>query len=153
LPGGAATGADLLGRVTSNLHLPRARVLAVGSYASVVYPSEKDQRHATHGVQVRVVEYRLEGVAGAEPPYRLVTTILDEAQAPAADLAPPYHEPWEIEGALAELKTHLRGVEVVLRSKTADMVRQEFAPHSRRRGLMSQPPSGSQGEQYRNQEP
>jgi len=126
---GVATGADLLRRVTSNLHLPRVRELAVGSYVSVAYPSEKDRRHATRGVQVRVVEYRPEGVAGAEPPYRLVTTILDEAQAPVADLAPPYHERWEIEGALAELKTHLPGAQVALRSKTADLVRQEFAPH------------------------
>jgi len=101
--------------VKSNLRLPRATVLADGSYISVVYPSEKDRRHAANGVRVRVVEYRLEGVADAEPLYRLVTTILDEAQAPAADLAALYHERWEIEGALAELKTHLRGAQVVLR--------------------------------------
>jgi len=117
---------SLLWRVKSNLRLPRATVLADGSYLSVVYPSEKDRRHATNGIQVRVVEYRLEGVADAEPLYRLVTTILDEAQAPAADLAALYHERWEIEGALAELKTHLRGAQVVLRSKTPDLVRQEF---------------------------
>jgi len=136
----AATGADLLWRVKSNLRLPRATVLADGSYLSVVYPSEKDWRHATNGVQVRVVEYRLEGVADAEPLYRLVTTILDEAQAPAADLAALYHERWEIEGALAELKTHLRGAQLVLRSKTPDLVRQEFwgllLAHFAVRGLM-----------------
>jgi len=112
--------------VRSNLRLPRAVVLADGSYLSVVYPCEKDRRHATNDVRVRVVEYRLEGVADAEPLYRLVTTILDEAQAPAADLAALYHERWEIEGALAELKTHLRGAQVVLRSKTPHLVRQEF---------------------------
>ncbi len=123
---GVATGADLLWRVKSNLRLPRATVLGDGSYLSVVYPSEKDRRHAANGVQVRVVEYRLEGVADAEPLYRLVTTILDEAQAPAADLAALYHERWEIEGALAELKTQLRGARAVLRSKTPDLVRQEF---------------------------
>jgi len=114
----AATGADLLWRVKGNLRLPRATVLADGSYLSTVYPSEKDRRHATNGIQVRVAEYRLQGVADAEPLYRLVTRILDPAQAPAADLAALYHERWEIEGALAELKTHLRGAQVVLRSKT-----------------------------------
>src|SRR4029450_9133202 len=82
--------------------------------------------HRTGGVGVRVVEYRLEGIAGAEPLYRLVTTLLDPGQAPAADLAALYHERWEIEGALAELKTHLRGARVVLRSKTPELVRQEF---------------------------
>jgi IS4 transposase len=73
-----------------------------------------------------VAEHRLEGVADAEPLYRLVTTILDPAQAPAEELAALYHERWEIEGALAELKTHLRGAGIVLRSKTPALVRQEF---------------------------
>jgi len=108
---GVAAGADLLWRVKSNLRLPRATVLADGSYLSTVYANEKDRRHAANGVQVRVVEYRLEGVAESEPLYRLVTTILDPAQAPASDLAALYHERWEIEGALAELKTHLRGAQ------------------------------------------
>ena len=66
---------------------------------------------------MRVVEYRLEGVAEAEPLYRLVTTILGPVKAPAADLAALYHERWEIEGALAELKTHLRGAQVVLAAR------------------------------------
>ena len=136
----AATGADLLWRVKGNLRLPRAAVLADGSYLSVVSPSEKDRRHCTGGIQVRVVEYRLQGVADAEPLYRLVTTILDPAQAPAAELAALYHERWEIEGALAELKTQLRGAQAVLRSKTADLVRQEFwgllLAHFAVRGLM-----------------
>ena len=104
-----ATGANLLWRVRSNLRLPRVAVLADGSYLCMVYPSEKDRRHATNGIQVRVVEYWLEGVTDVEPLYRLLTTILDPAQAPAADLAALYHERWEIEGALAELKTQLRG--------------------------------------------
>jgi len=75
---------------------------------------------------VRVIEYRLEGVPGAEPLYRLATTILDPSQAPAQELAALYHERWEIETALDELKTHLRGAKIVLRSKTPDLVRQEF---------------------------
>ena len=121
----ASTGADLLWRVKCNLRLPRETVLADGSYLTTVYPSEKDRRHRTGGVQVRVVEYRLEGVAEAEPLYRLVTTILNATTAPAAELAALYHERWEIEGALAELKTQLRGARVVLRSKTPELVKQE----------------------------
>ncbi len=58
--------------------------------------------------------------------YRLVTTVLDHAAAPALELATLYHERWEIETALDELKTHLRGAKIVLRSKTPDLVRQEF---------------------------
>src|SRR5262245_4543049 len=73
----AATGADLLWRVKRNLRLPREVRLVDGSYLTTIYPSEKDRRHKAAGVQVRVVEYRLEGVADTEPLYRLVTTILD----------------------------------------------------------------------------
>src|SRR5436190_4229128 len=68
----AATGADLLWRVKRNLRLPREVRLADGSYLSTIYPGEKDRRHRTAGTRVRVVEYRLEGVAEAEPLYRLV---------------------------------------------------------------------------------
>jgi hypothetical protein len=136
----AATGADLLWRVKRNLRLPRETVLGDGSYLTTVYPSEKSRRHRAEGVRVRTIEYRLEGIADAEPLYRLVTTILDPAQAPATDLAALYHERWEIEGALDELKTHLRGAGVVLRSKTPDLVRQEFwgllLAHFAVRGLM-----------------
>lgn len=120
------SGADLLWRIKKNMRLAREQCLADGSYLSRIYPSERDWRHQTNGVVVRVIDYRLEGVAEAEPIYRLLTTLLDPAQAPAADLAALYHERWEIETALDELKTHLRGARIVLRSKTPDLVRQEF---------------------------
>src|SRR3954471_19862359 len=116
--GAAATGADLPWRLKRNLRLPREARLADGSFLTTIYPGEKDRRHRTAGTRVRVVEYRLEGVADAEPLYRLVTTVLDPAAAPATELAALYHERWEIEGALAELKTRLRGARMVLRSKT-----------------------------------
>ena len=89
---------------------------------------------------VRVIEYRLEGLDGAESLYRLVTSILDPVEAPAVELAALYHERWEIETAFAELKTHLRGAKIVLRSKTPELVRQEFygllMTHFAVRGLM-----------------
>jgi hypothetical protein len=153
----ASTGADLLWRVEHNLRLPREAALADGSHLTTIYPSDKSRRHRTGGIRVRVVEYRLEGVAEAEPLYRVVTTILDPAQAPAAALAALYHERWAeqpkvpratargmaaegIEGALDELKTHLRGAGVVLRSKTPALARQEFwgllLAHLAVRGLM-----------------
>jgi hypothetical protein len=120
------SGADLLWRIKKNLRLACEKRLPDGSYLSRIYPSQRDWRHKTNGVTVRVIDYRLQGVAGAEPIYRLVTTILDHDQAPARELAALYHERWEIETALDELKTHLRGAKIVLRSKTPDLVRQEF---------------------------
>lgn len=135
-----ANGADLLWRVKKSLRLPCIRRLSDGSYLSQIYPSLKDRRHDTKGVQVRVIEYTLEGVPDAEPIYRLITTIMDPRRAPAQQLAILYHERWEIESAFDELKTHLRGPDIVLRSKKPDLVRQEFygliMAHFAVRGLM-----------------
>jgi Insertion element 4 transposase N-terminal/Transposase DDE domain len=134
----AATGTDLLWRVRKNILLPCEKRLPDGSYLSRIYPSQQDQRRS--GIVVRVIEYRLEGVEGAEPLYRLATTILSHERAPAPELAALYHDRWEIETALDELKTHLRGARIVLRSKTPDLVRQEFyglmMAHFAIRGLM-----------------
>ncbi len=135
-----ASGADLLWRVKKNLRLPCEKRLSDGSYRSIIYRSDQDRRRGSNGIRVRVMEYTLEGVAGAEPMYRLLTSILDPGQAPAQELAALYHERWEIETALDELKTHLRGSKIVLRSKTPDLVRQEFyglmMTHFAIRGLM-----------------
>lgn len=120
------TGAALIWRVKSNLRLPVRRRLSDGSYLSQVYASPRDRRLDRGGIWVRVIEYRLEGIADAEPLYRLVTNLLDEQAAPAAELAALYHERWEIESAFDELKTHLRGRQIVLRSKTPELVLQEF---------------------------
>jgi hypothetical protein len=55
-------------------------------------------------------------------------------------LAALYHERWLIETTLDEVKTHLRGAQIVLRSKTPELVRQEFCgllmAHFAIRGLM-----------------
>lgn len=135
-----ATGADLLWRIKKNLRLPCEKRLPDGSYLSRIYPSERDRRRQTQGVVVRVMEYRLEGVEDSEPIYRLLTTILDPDKALAEELAALYHERWEIETALDELKTHLRGARIVLRSKTPELVEQEFygllMAHFAIRGLM-----------------
>jgi hypothetical protein len=120
------TGAELLWRAKRNLRLEVLERFADGSYRSAIYASEADWRKRRNPLAVRVIEYRLEGVEHAEPFYRLVTTILDPAQAPAAELAALYSERWEIESAFDELKTHLRGARMVLRSKTPELVRQEF---------------------------
>ena len=134
------TKAELLWRIRKDLQLPCEKRLPDGSYVSQIYPSPQDRRHNTHGVTVRVIEYQLQDVPGSEPIYRLLTTVLDHQQAPAQELAALYHERWEIETALDELKTHLRGARIVLRSKTPELVRQEFygllLAHFAIRGLM-----------------
>jgi hypothetical protein len=136
----ARTGADLLWRTRQNARLDVDRRLPDGSYLSRIYASTSDRRNQRKGMVVRVIDYRLKDVKDAESIYRLITTILDPAQAPAKELAALYHERWEIETALDELKTHLRGAQIVLRSKTPELVEQEFygllMAHFAIRGLM-----------------
>jgi len=133
-------GADLLWRIKKNMVFPCEQRLADGSYLSQTYPSAKDRSKNTRGIKIRIIDYRLDGVPDAEPIYRVATSILDPEQAPAKELANLYHERWEIEAALDELKTHLRGAGIILRSKTPDLVRQEFygllMGHFAIRGLM-----------------
>jgi hypothetical protein len=134
------TGADLLWRTRQNARLEVDRRLPDGSYLSRLYLCISDRRNRRKAIVVRVIDYRLKDVPDAEPVYRLITTILDPKQAPARELAALYHERWEIETALDELKTHLRGAQIVLRSKTPELVKQEFygllMAHFAIRGLM-----------------
>jgi thymidylate kinase len=136
----AQTGADLLWRVRQNARLEVDQRLPDGSYLSRIYASTSGRRNQRKGIVVRVIDYRLDNVPGSEPLYRLITTILDPQQAPAKELAALYHERWEIETSLDELKTHLRGAQIVLRSKTPELVEQEFwgllMAHFAIRGLM-----------------
>ena len=137
----AGTGAQLLWRVKGNMQLERLRPFSDGSFLSAIYPTAKDRRRRTSGVGVRVVEYRLLGAgSGAGETYRLITSLTDPGDAPARELAALYAQRWEIESAFDELKTHLRGRGIVLRSKTPDLVRQEFygllLAHYAIRGLM-----------------
>jgi hypothetical protein len=120
------TGAQLVWRVTEQLCLPVLELLADGSYLSKIYPSPSHRRRDRGGVVVRVVEYELPGVEGSTARYRLLTSILDAALAPAQQLAELYRQRWEIELAFDEFKTHLRGRRIVLRSKTPELVMQEF---------------------------
>jgi hypothetical protein len=135
-----ATGAELVWRLKKDLILPREKSLPDGSFLSTFYESRRDRERCRNGIPVRVVEYTLEGLADAEPNYRLATTILVAEKAPAKELAALYHERWEIESSFDELKTHLRGRQITLRSKTPDLVTQEFygmmMAHFAIRGLM-----------------
>ena len=137
------TGAALLWRVSSNLQLPVVAELPDGSYLSVVFRSKLQAHHKAaiidsiragepvHPVQaiaVRVIEYDIPDRIGdgQREVVRLITTLLDPLEAPAIELAATYHERWEIEGLIDEIKTHQRGPGRVLRSKSPDLVEQEI---------------------------
>jgi hypothetical protein len=127
----AATGADLVWRTKQNAVLPVLQTFADGSYLSQIRAAT-DRRSGAAPTLVRVVEYTLAKDPGrpAQPaPIRLLTTICDPTQAPAAELAALYHQRWEFETTLDELKTHQRGPKVVLRSKQPEGVEQEVWAH------------------------
>jgi hypothetical protein len=137
----AGTGADLAWRIKKNLVFPPAQVLPDGSFLSIMpTPAENirlGQARAAgrtpaglpEGHLVRIIEYTVTIRAGDGStriePFRLVTTLLDHHQVPAAELAALYQQRWEIENSYGELKTRLRGAAFILRSRSPDLVRQE----------------------------
>jgi hypothetical protein len=137
----AATGADLAWRIKRNNVFWPGRRLPDGSYLSVMGTPAENRRRGwarrdgrvlpgpPEGHPVRIVEYDVridsgDGCVRTEA-FRLVTTLLDHEQAPARQLAELYPQRWEIERGYGELKTRLRGPEVVLRSRSPQLVRQE----------------------------
>jgi hypothetical protein len=56
----------------------------------------------------------------------LITSVLDPEDISAIELATAYHERWEFEGLIDEIKTHQRGPARVLRSRSPEIVKQEI---------------------------
>jgi Insertion element 4 transposase N-terminal len=139
----SGTGADLLWRAPTQLQLSVVEVLTDGTYLSVLIDPklralrrEKIIRDARDGNDldpetarlVRVIEYDVPERAGNSHGELIVllSTILDPEAARPDELAGAYHERWEQETANDQLKTHLRGPGRVLRSRLADLARQEI---------------------------
>jgi hypothetical protein len=145
----AATGADLLWRVQSSVHLPVITPLPDGSWLSRLADPGASARRAHRnrqrrrrgsrlppdtgplpGTTARVIEFFLtvtarDGTARTVR-YRLITTLLDHRAYPAAQLAAGYAQRWAIETGFGELKTHLRGPGRILRGRTPELARQEL---------------------------
>lgn len=122
-----ATGAQLLWRCAVNRKLPVQRTLPDGSYLSTIRPTGVSVAEANaRAITVRVIDYTLPNLPDGQAHYRLLTTLLDDVQAPAMELAALYHRRWEVEAIYDELKTHLRQSRRTLRSRTPELVRQEF---------------------------
>jgi len=121
-----ATGADLLWRVQKKIPLPRLQMLADGSYLSELRArSNAKVADRARRVPVRVIEFNVT-VGQQREHYRVITTMLDPEKAPAIELANLFARRWGIETAFGELKTYLRGREVLLRSQRSDLVEQDF---------------------------
>lgn len=136
----SSTGADLLWRIRKDQIVVVVTILPDGSYLGRLC-LRRPKAGQEESILVRVIEYRIEGVEWSEDAhFRLMTTLLDPDEFPAEELAQLYQQRWEIETAFDELKTHLRGARMCLRSKTPELVRQEFyglmLAHFVVRGLM-----------------
>jgi len=126
------TGADLLWRIRTDPAGPKpthVRDLDDGSWLAHLRGLTPAAARRQEPMLVRVIDYRLEDGRENGSSYRLFTTLLDPAEAPAQDLAAAYAQRWEIELAFDELKTHQRGPRTVLRSKSPDLVLQEIWGH------------------------
>jgi len=122
-------GVQVLGALEAGVweHLPGQRRLADGSVLVWVPPTCPGQAHypVQRGLWVRILSYRVtdERLGEVGQVYRLVTTLLNPQVAPALDLIGLYHERWEVELVIDEIKTHERVQRKVLRSKTPEGVR------------------------------
>lgn len=139
-----ARGSHLLARVkTSQLIFERRHTLPDGSYLSCIYPSHTDRRKQRNGRIVRIIEYTHNDPKrkGCGERHRLLTDLLDPADLPALQAPLVYHQRWEEELVFDEIKTHLNGRPLKLRSKTPRGVVQElyglFLAHRILRQVMS----------------
>ena len=119
--------AQLLARIKKNLIFEPIRRLTDGSYLAKLYRKASDRAKDRNGIVVRIIEYTFDDSnrPGAGVKHRLLTTLLDWRQHPATKLIVLYHERWEEELAIDELKTHQRQ-RPVLRSETPAGVIQEL---------------------------
>jgi len=139
----AETGAALCWRAPGQLKLPVLEVLGDGTYLTVVIDSKVQGRRreaiwedARAGREfdtdlariARVVEYEVpdRGDPAKRELIALLTTITDPGQASAEELAYAYHQRWEQEGAIDQVKTQLRGSGRILRSKSPDLAYAEI---------------------------
>ncbi|NEO67789.1 MAG: transposase, partial [Moorea sp. SIO4G2] len=116
---------DYLGRVPKNAKFKVEKVLADGSYLSWITPDRKSKKKGGTKILVRVIEYTID-TDGEPEIYRLITSLTDMALFPALLLAIEYHQRWEVENTIDELKVHLNGRKTPIRSLNPREVVQEI---------------------------
>ena len=120
---------ECLGRIPCNVKFLNEIQLDDGSYLSWIYPSGKLRKKGFKPVQVRVIEYTIENCDRLEAPqirYRLITSLLDDEKFTAQLLACEYHQRWEVENTIDEVKVHLLGRKTHIRSERPKEVVQEI---------------------------
>ncbi len=122
-------GADYVCRVRASVRPRLLRRRGPGDF-EVEFRSGRPADRQADGRRIRVaarlVEYRIGGGELA----RLLTSLVDE-DVSAREIAELYHERWEAETTLDEIKTHLAAprhgaVDLPFRAKSPELVEQEF---------------------------
>ena len=100
--------ADVLSRLPSHVKPEVIGPLSDGSRLVRLRPSAYHRRKAGEHLVLRLVEYTTTDKTrpGHGERHRLLTTLLDHEEAPAKELACAYHERWEVELVIDEIKTH-----------------------------------------------
>ncbi|MEG4281067.1 IS4 family transposase [Microcoleus sp. MON1_C1] len=121
-------GCEYLGRIPCNVKFLNETQLEDGSYVSWVNPSSKLRKKGFKPIQVRVIEYTIEHSERPEAQirYRLITSLLEAKKFPAHLLACEYHQRWEVENTIDEMKVHLLGRKTHIRSQKPKKVVQEI---------------------------
>src|SRR5262249_10984516 len=119
--------AHLLARIRSSLIFEPTQELPDGSYLAKLYRTPADRKKDQGGVVVRVIQYTLNDPSrpSKERAHRLLTTLLGAEPYPAVELVELYHQRWEEELSIDELKTHQKE-RPTLRSQTPRGVAQEI---------------------------
>ena len=117
-------GCHFLGRVPANVRLAAEKVLDDGSHLSWIYPDGKSKKKGCTKILLRVIEYTIDSER-EQKTYRLITSLLEPNLYPALLLAREYHQRWEVENTIDELKTHLNGRKTSIRSLNPREVVQE----------------------------
>jgi len=115
------TGSEFVVRIQRGMKFTSVEQLPDHSDIVLLHPSNNKEKRP--GIRARLIQYR---VLGSNEKVYLLTTILDPQKASAQELAELYHERWEYEGALKQLKTVLNDSATTLRSKTPALVIQEL---------------------------
>lgn len=138
-------GAQFLGRIPQHVFVHKHQLLRDGSYLVRFLP--KEYPGLNKPLILRIIEYRIDekvaarleqvtpsrsanGSGSTNPDirkvHRIATTLLDADLYPARDLCVLYHERWEIELAIDEVKDHQRLSSQPLRSKLPLLALQEL---------------------------
>ena len=121
-------GADFLGRLPATVRPVPERALADGTLLVRLRPFDHPRRRQGAHVVVRLIRYTLDDPQrpGHRVEHRLVTSLLDPCAAPARELIAAYHQRWQVESALGELKTHQRPAQPLRSRKPLGVVQEIY---------------------------